>query len=122
MADWATHGMLHDLLYYIHPGHTWFVVGAAIVSISIRFRDGHIYLGLIGWINAWFLGMFMFYLTFQYGLLAAILVHILYDIFALGVGYLDSVIWPKIYPDLAKERYFGNTLSQAFAESLFRTR
>lgn len=58
--------------------HGW-LLGAAIVSASIAFRDGHKYLGFIGWVNSWFIGMVMFWLVFNYGLLTAIAAHIIYD-------------------------------------------
>jgi len=35
--------------------------------------------------------MFMFYLLFKYGLVAAIVVHFLYDLFIYLVRYLDSI-------------------------------
>lgn len=69
----------------------WFV-GAGLLAANSRFRDGHKYLGFIGFVNSWFIGMFMFYLMFKFGLLAAILVHFLYDLFIFVVRYIDCVI------------------------------
>lgn len=66
-------------------------LGAAIIIANSKFRDGHKYLGLIGFVNSWFIGMFMFYLLFKYGLVAAIVVHFLYDLFIYLVRYLDSI-------------------------------
>lgn len=75
LADFTTFGYLQEWIF--HPV-TW-IAGAAMLSSNAFFRDGHKYLGLIGVINSWFLGMFFFYMMFHYGLLAAILVHFVYD-------------------------------------------
>jgi len=75
LADWTTFGMLHDWIY--HPGG-W-LVGAAMLYSNAVFRDGHKYQGWFGYINSWFIGMYLFYIMFHHGLLAAILVHFAYD-------------------------------------------
>lgn len=75
-ANWATLGALERQLY--HP-ESW-IIGAAIVSASVKFRDAHQRLGFIGWVNSWFIGMVMFFLMFNYGILTAIIAHALYDI------------------------------------------
>jgi hypothetical protein len=94
-VNWLTFGLVHWFYYhtlvplanlttfhaldpYLHYHSSW-VVGAAIVSASATFRDRHAYLGLLGWVNAWFLGMVMFWLVLNYGLLTAIVAHALYD-------------------------------------------
>ena len=88
IADWAT---LHYLGQYIfHP--TGWAVGAAMLATNAFFRDGHQYLGIFGWINSWFLGMFFFWLMFKYGLPAAILVHFVYDFLIFTVCYADAAI------------------------------
>jgi hypothetical protein len=76
MVDWVTMGYLTEYLY--HP-HSW-AVGAAIIGANAAFRDGHKYQGLLGTINAWFLGMIFFWVVFTYGLFAAMVVHFLYDL------------------------------------------
>ena len=88
VANWCTLGYMHNLLF----NDLGWAVGAAMVSTNGKFRDGHAYQGLLGFVNSWFLGMFFFYLVFRFGLVAAILVHFLYDLFIFGVGYLDRVI------------------------------
>lgn len=75
IADFATLGALHEHLY--HP-HSW-AVGAAILSSNAVFRDGHKYQGPFGIINSWFGGMVLFWVMFNYGLLAAMCIHFLYD-------------------------------------------
>ena len=65
---------LHGLEPYLfHP--TGWAVGAAMVTTNAFFRDGHKYQGIFGWINSWFGGMFLFYIMFTYGIVAAIVVH-----------------------------------------------
>lgn len=83
-ANLVTLGRLSPLLY---SEYGWFV-GAAIISTNGKFRDGHKYLGCLGWVNAWFVGMFMFSLMFNYGLFAAMIVHFTYDMLIFFVVYL----------------------------------
>jgi hypothetical protein len=92
IADWATLYKLHDILF---NGFGW-AVGAAVISSNGHFRDGHAYLGPIGFVNSWFMGMFFFYLMFHYGLPAAIIVHFLYDLIIYVVRYVDMVVERKL--------------------------
>ncbi|HEY9774625.1 MAG TPA: hypothetical protein V6C81_12550 [Planktothrix sp.] len=87
VSNWFTLGLLGA--YLINPAN-W-VVGLAIIKANSSFRDGHKYLGLFGFINSWFIGMFFFYLMFQYGLLAGIIVHALYDFLIFTVKYLHML-------------------------------
>jgi hypothetical protein len=73
-ANICTFGALHAQLY----GPYGWMFGAAIVFASIRFSDAHA--NQYQQINAWFLGMVFFWLMFNYGLWAAIVAHILYDL------------------------------------------
>lgn len=88
VANFFTLGILQEQLL---STSTWYV-GAGILAANARFRDGHKYLGLLGYINSWFIGMFMFYLMFRFGLLAAIVIHFLYDLLIFFVRYLDQAI------------------------------
>lgn len=88
VANFFTLGLLSNLL--VDPA-VW-AVGAGLLAANAKFRDGHKYLGFIGLVNSWFIGMFFFYLMFKYGLLAAIVVHFLYDLFIFIVRYIDCVI------------------------------
>lgn len=76
LANWTTFQALQP---HIFSEHGWFV-GAAMLVTNAFFRDGHKYQGLFGVINAWFLGMFFFWIMFTHGLWASIFVHILYDL------------------------------------------
>lgn len=88
LANYITLGYVHPLLF---NGFGW-AVGAAILSSTGKFRNEHAYLGIIGWINSWFLGMFFFWLMFQYGLIAGIIVHFIYDMIIFTVAYIDAAI------------------------------
>jgi len=63
---------------FLGTPNAW-AVGAGILGANAFFRDGHRYQGLFGIVNSWFAGMFLFWLMFRYGLLAAIVVHFTYD-------------------------------------------
>ena len=88
IANWTT---FHGLQPYIFHSTGW-AVGAAMLATNAFFRDGHKYQGLFGWINSWFMGMFLFWIMFKYGLLAAILIHFLYDFLIDAVRYVDAAI------------------------------
>jgi len=80
VSNFLTLGYLHDWIFY-SPFHiNGWAVGAALLLANATFRDGHKYGGLIGWINSWFIGMYLFWLMFSYGLLAAIIAHFVYDL------------------------------------------
>jgi len=88
VANWVTFGALQEYLF--HPA-SW-VIGAAIISANGSFRDGHKENGFFSWVNSWFLGMVFFFLMFNYGLLTAIVAHVLYDmaifvVAALGMSW-----------------------------------
>jgi hypothetical protein len=92
MADYFTFGHAHTLLY----GYGW-LVGLSILFSNFMFQRGHWYLGLIGWINSFYIGMFMFYLMFNYGILAAIIAHFLYDFFIFTLEYMCAVMVRAMY-------------------------
>jgi len=71
-------------------------MGAALLSTNTFFRDGHKYQGWFGWLNSWFIGMFLFWMLFKYGLLACILVHFAYDFLCFFVRYIDMVLERKM--------------------------
>jgi hypothetical protein len=90
IADVLTLGHLHT---YLYNGLGW-AVGAALLSANNYFQKGHA--DFLQAINAWFVGMVMFYLMFTYGLLVSILIHFLYDLFIMFVIYVDAVIERKL--------------------------
>jgi len=75
LANWTT---FHQLESYIFNENSW-TVGAAMLYSNAFFRDGHKYQGLFGVISSWFMGMYFFWIMFHYGLVAAIVIHFLYD-------------------------------------------
>lgn len=82
VANFFTFGSLEP---YLMDGNSW-VLGAAIVSANVSFRDAH-----KGWftrINAWFIGMAMFYLVLNYGIQTAITAHVLYDAIVFTIAAL----------------------------------
>lgn len=88
IADFTSLGLLHDVL---GGGAPWFIAAGVIIA-NRQFRDGHKYLGWVGFINSWFIGLYFFYLTFTFGLVAAIVVHVTYDALIFLIRYIDRVI------------------------------
>lgn len=60
------------------PWTTLLYLGAVLWS-NAKFRNGHKYQGPYGMMNSYIFGLYMFYITFGYGLLYAIILHALYD-------------------------------------------
>jgi hypothetical protein len=75
LTNWLTFGILSPQL----TDNSW-LFGAAIVFANSSFRDAHEHKGFITYVNAWILGIVFFYVMFNYGLLTAIVAHVLYDL------------------------------------------
>ena len=88
IANFFTFGLMHD--YIFHP--KYWVIGASLITTNILFRDGHMYQKWFGWINSWYCGMFLFYIALTYGLLAAIILHFLYDMLLFTLAALFEYI------------------------------
>lgn len=86
VANFFTFYALDDQL----QGGGW-LLGAAIISANVRFRNGHKHQGLLGMINSWFMGMVLFWLMFHYGIVAAITAHVLYDVLVFTTDAVLSV-------------------------------
>lgn len=82
IADWTTGGYLSQFIFY----PTGWMVGAGMLYSNAMFRDGHKYQGPLGVINAWFIGMYLFWVSFRFGLPAAIVVHFAYDFLIFAVA------------------------------------
>jgi len=67
-------------------------VGAAALVANAKFRGEHAYLGVFGYFNSWFIGFFLFWIMFKYGIITAITVHFLYDMLIFIVRYVDAAI------------------------------
>lgn len=76
IANWSTAGYLEP---WIFDSRTW-LVGGAMLTTNAFFRNGHKYQGIFGWVNSWFMGMFLFYVMLTHGLLAGIVIHVIYDL------------------------------------------
>ncbi|MEI6774817.1 MAG: hypothetical protein WCL18_08865 [bacterium] len=70
-------GLLDPILYNKDFSFL-FIVGA--MSANIKFRDGHKYQGLFGYVNAWIIGYILLYTMMFYGLWVAIIIHVIYDV------------------------------------------
>jgi hypothetical protein len=92
LANFTTLGALENYLY--HPA-SW-VIGAAIISANGKFQEAHEQNGWFNRINAWFIGMIMFYLMFNYGLLTAIIAHVVYDMMIFTMGAITNS-WRPAY-------------------------
>ncbi len=88
---------LHLLQDWLMNDQFWYVA-AGLIAANSHFRDGHKYLGLFGVLNSWFGGMFFFYMTLNYGILSAIIIHAAYDTMIDLIRYWDE----------CKERREGN--------------
>ena len=94
LSIWA--GVSEEILF------RWLLFFSAIATVQLfnwlffgwagRFRDGHAYQGLLGFVNSWFCGMFFFWIMFNHGLFASMIVHALYNLFIYLVIYIDSKI------------------------------
>lgn len=63
----------------LYNGHDkLFLFGA--LAANVWFRDGHKYQGLIGLVNSWYGGLVFLYATVTYGLMTAIIIHVVYDL------------------------------------------
>jgi hypothetical protein len=101
-ANWVTFGILEPQL---SNASNW-VMAAAILYAAGAFRNGHAYLGLVGYINSWFIGMVMFYLVFNHGIITAIVAHFVYDAIIFGILALSVAFRPR------------NTLAEALATAM----
>ena len=88
IANWLSLTLMSDYIFFEGD---W-AVGAALIMANGLFRDGHRYLGIVGIINSWVIGLFFFYLFFTHGLIACIVVHTLYDLGIFVIHYIDAVI------------------------------
>ncbi len=87
VANWATLGYLEPQLFDAN----WLIGGSIIYTNSI-FRDGHSYQGVLGYTNSWFMGMFFFWIMFNFGLWAAIVVHFAYDMWLFTMASIGRAL------------------------------
>ncbi|MHA2279615.1 MAG: hypothetical protein ACXAC5_01805 [Promethearchaeota archaeon] len=87
IVNFVTFGKMQWLIFDMG----W-AVGASALAANAKFRTEHAYLGVFGLLNSWIIGFFLFWVMFTYGLLAAITVHFLYDLFIFIIRYVDAAI------------------------------
>lgn len=90
LANWATFGALESQLVTAN----W-LAGAAILYAAASFRNQHAYLGLFGYVNSWFIGMVMFYLVFNHGIITAMVAHFAYDAIIFTIGAVGNKFRPR---------------------------
>lgn len=93
---WFYEGALMPLLNFVSFGsfstiidpaqYPPLMVMGAIVA-NARFRDGHKYQGLLGYIDSWVIGFVFMYAMFTYGLMTAIVLHGLWNTTVHGLDY-----------------------------------
>lgn len=74
----------------------WF--GASVLAANAKFRNGHKYQGLLGLINSWYIGLFLFDIMFKYGIVSAIVIHFLYDVIVFTIVYIHTVFHRSAKP------------------------
>jgi hypothetical protein len=93
LTNWLTFGMLSPQL----TGYGSWVFGAAIIFANGSFRDAHESNGLFAYLNAWAIGIVFFYLMFNYGLLTAIVAHVLYDLCIFTTAAIGMAFQPRMH-------------------------
>lgn len=96
VANFVTFGALEPQLMNAN----W-VFGAAILVAAAGFRDAHGDDDSLSKIpiriNAWFMGMILFWVVFNYGLWAAVAAHIIYDLICYAVSTVSYAWRPREY-------------------------
>jgi Type II CAAX prenyl endopeptidase Rce1-like len=106
IANFLTFHAFHNQV----AAHPQWIFAGAITTAAMWFSKGHKHLGWVGAVNSWFIGMVMFFLVLNYGLLTAIVAHVLYDVIVFTVYAITS------------EREYGSPVLRALVqESLNRT-
>jgi Type II CAAX prenyl endopeptidase Rce1-like len=70
-------------------------VGVGVIIGGLFFRSAHRHYGKFSKANVWVIGMVMFWLVFNYGLLTAIVAHFLYDLCVFTAIALSSPLQPR---------------------------
>jgi hypothetical protein len=89
-ANFLTFSQFHQAF----AAHDW-AVGIAVIIGGLFFRSAHIHYGKLSKANVWVVGMIMFWLVFNYGLVTAILAHFLYDFAVFAAIALSAPLQPR---------------------------
>jgi hypothetical protein len=76
VANVVTFGALAPQLV----NHPDWILGAAVISSNATFRRAHQQLGYLAVLNSWVIGIVLFWLMFNYGLVSSIIAHSAYDL------------------------------------------
>ncbi len=90
IVNWITLGKFALIFAMSWP------IAAAMISSNWSFGAGHVYQGFIGWLHSWVIGMVMFWFMFNFGLLAAMLVHAAFDV------VMDTIVSTDAFLELAE--------------------
>lgn len=60
----------------------------ALFYVNVKFREGHKYQGPFGVANSYFFGLYMCHICFTYGLVYAIIAHVIYDAVIFSIEHL----------------------------------
>lgn len=93
VVNWLTLGKFSDIFAMAWP------VGAAMISVNGQFSKGHLYQGIIGLIHSWVIGMLMFWFVFNFGILAAMLIHAIFDL------VMDTIRTSDAFVELLTGKY-----------------
>ncbi len=75
VANWVSFGVFQREF----TAGDW-ALGVAVIVGGLFFRSAHVHYGKLSKANVWVIGMIMFWLVFNYGLVTAIIAHFLYDL------------------------------------------
>lgn len=64
----------------------------AIMWSNVKFSEGHKYQGPSGTLHSYMIGFYMIYIAFTYGLLYAIVIHFLFDLFIFGSEHTVQIL------------------------------
>ncbi|MBW4061629.1 CPBP family intramembrane metalloprotease [Candidatus Saccharibacteria bacterium] len=89
-ANWLTLGVFHGQF----NAANW-ALGLAVIIGSLFFRSAHVHYGYLSKLNVWIIGLVMFWLTLNYGLITAIIAHFLYDFCVFAAIALTAPLQPR---------------------------
>lgn len=84
---------LLDPIIYHKEFSPLFIMAA--MSANLRFRDGHKYLGLFGYLNAWIIGYILLHAMMYHGLVVAIIIHAVYDVLIGFVHFSKRLVYSQ---------------------------
>lgn len=71
---------------------TFLLYVGAVIWTNVKFRKGHEYQGPMGKLHSYIFGFYMIYVAFTFGLVYAIIIHFLYDLFLFVSEHLAHII------------------------------